>query len=81
MKVRDIVEYGMLDEPAQGTSKAAVRRNTSDVANQNKRMMNRQTDAATNATIAQQQASRQERRRRKAPTGIPARLMQPGGQQ
>ena len=81
MKVRDIVEYGLIDEPAPGQRKAAIRRNTSTLANQTRRQMNRQKDANDNANIANQQAASSERRARKSPTGIPARLMQPESKQ
>ena len=40
MKVRDIVEYSMQDEPAYGTSRATVRKQGTDVANANRRANN-----------------------------------------
>ena len=77
MKVRDIVEYGMIDEPTPGQSRAAMRRTVSTQQNQIRRQTNRQKDANDNANIANQQAARSERRARKSPTGIPARLIHP----
>lgn len=81
MKVKDIVEYGMIDEPAPGQSRAAIRKTISTANNQNRRGLNRQKDANDNANISAQQAARAERRARKSPTGIPARLMQPESKQ
>lgn len=78
MKVKDIVEYGMLDEPAIGVSRAGNRNVASKTTNQNKRLQNRTTKANANNAIGQQQAQISQKRKKVAPTGIPARLMQPG---
>lgn len=81
MKVRDIVEYGMIDEPQPGISNANVRKQTSNIANQTKRANNKAQHDQADYTIAQQQQMRSEKRKRVAPTGIPSRLLQPGGAQ
>lgn len=73
MKVNDIIEsgYGL----RQGT--AMSRSVNSKQTNQNIRINARTADANREAGVAQQHSYRSEKRRRKAPTGIPSRLLQP----
>lgn len=78
MKVRDIVEYSTQDEPAYGTSRAAVRQQGADNANMNRRANNSAKNANDEANIqAQHQFHKQKRTARRIPTGIPARALQP----
>lgn len=77
MKVRDIVEYGMTDEPAPGMSKARVRQDVANVVNSNRRIANRAQNANDETSIAQSHAARAEKRKRTSPTGIPSRLLNP----
>ncbi len=52
MRLRDIAEaYGQIDEPVAGLSKAAVRQQTSDMANQTQRANNQAQDANAEANI------------------------------
>jgi hypothetical protein len=75
MKVYDIIEaYGTNDEPAPGVSKAAVRKQTSDAINANKRANNSAEHQNAQANIQQQQGMRKEiRQQSKRATGIPNR--------
>ena len=78
MRLRDIVEaYGEIDEPAYGLSKAAVRQQTGDIYNQNKRANNQAQDANDEANIKAAQEYRGQLRKRLAPTGIPSRMLAP----
>lgn len=78
MRLRDIVEsYGEIDEPAYGMSKAAVRQQTGDIANQTKRANSQAQDANDEANIKAAQEYRGQLRKRLAPTGIPSRMLAP----
>ena len=78
MRLRDIAEsYGQVDEPAAGLSKAAVRQQTGDMANQARRANNQAQDANDEATIKAAQEYRGQLRKRLAPTGIPSRMLAP----
>jgi hypothetical protein len=78
MRLRDIAEsYGQIDEPAAGLSKAAVRQQTGDMANQARRANNQAQDANDEATIKAAQEYRGQLRKRLAPTGIPSRMLAP----
>ena len=77
MKVRDIVEYGMTDEPAPGVSKARVRQDAVTPINQTRRANAQNANAGAEQAIAQQQANISQKRKRVAPTGIPSRLLSP----
>lgn len=78
MKVRDIVEYSMQDEPAYGTSRAAVRKQGTDAANANRRANNQARNANDEANVkAQQQYHKDKRVAKRVATGIPVRAMQP----
>ena len=74
MKVRDIIEYGLVDEPAPNLSKAAIRKDRSNQTNLLKRQTNQIDDQNRELSIAQQQASRNQNRDvRRIPTGQPNR--------
>ena len=78
MRLRDIVEaYGEIDEPAYGMSKAAVRQQTGDIANQTQRATGQAQDANAEANIKAAQEYRGQLRKRLAPTGIPSRMLAP----
>ena len=78
MRLRDIAEsYGQVDEPAAGLSKAAVRQQTGDMANQARRANNQAQDANDEANIKAAQEYRGQLRKRLAPTGIPSRMLAP----
>jgi hypothetical protein len=78
MRLRDIVEaYGEIDEPAYGMSKAAVRQQTGDIANQTQRANGQAQDANAEANIKAAQEYRGQLRKRLAPTGIPSRMLTP----
>jgi hypothetical protein len=77
MKVRDILEYGMADEPVYGTSKAALRTQTTDMANQFKRQTNQAQNASDEANIKAAHDYHSQKRKRVVPTGIPARMLAP----
>lgn len=77
MKVRDILEYGMADEPLYGTSKAAVRAQSADFTNQIKRQTNQVQNANDEANIKAAHDYHSQKRKRVAPTGIPARMLAP----
>ena len=78
MRLRDIVEaYGQIDEPAYGMSKAAVRQQTGDIANQTQRANGQAQDANAEANIKAAQEYRGQLRKRLAPTGIPSRMLAP----
>lgn len=78
MKVRDIVEYSMQDEPSFGTSRAAVRQQGADAQNANRRANNQAKNAGDEANVqAQQQYHSQKRVAKRIATGIPMRAMQP----
>jgi hypothetical protein len=78
MRLRDIVEaYGEIDEPAYGMSKAAVRQQTGDIANQTQRANGQAQDANAEANIKAAQEYRGQLRKRLAPTGIPSRMLAP----
>jgi hypothetical protein len=78
MKVKDIVEYGMMDEPGGGASRASTRQATAKVVQTNKRITNKNSRSNTNANLANAQAARSQKRKTVSPTGIPARLLAPG---
>lgn len=78
MKVSDIIErtgaYGLQDEPAPGVTKAAARKQTSDIVNQNKRASNAAQNANDEANIANARATKdQQRDQMRIPTGQPNR--------
>tara|TARA_B110000503_G_C7106207_1_gene396024 strand:+ start:951 stop:1211 length:261 start_codon:yes stop_codon:yes gene_type:complete len=76
MKVRDIIEaYGEIDEPAYGLSKAAVRQQNGDIANQNKRANNQAQNANDETNIKANQSYYSQKRKVVTPTGIPSRLL------
>ena len=77
MKVRDILEYGMIDEPAYGFSKTTSRTQAADMANQFKRQTNQVKNANDEANIKAAQEYHSQKRKRVAPTGIPARMLAP----
>ena len=78
MRLRDIAEaYGQIDEPAAGLSKAAIRQQTSDMANQSQRANNQAQDANAEVNIKAAQDYRGQLRKRLAPTGIPSRMLAP----
>jgi len=79
MKIRDVVEagYGLIDDPATGVSKAAVRQQNLDISNKNIRSNNDAKNANDEANIKNSQAVYSEKRKRVTPTGIPARLLNP----
>lgn len=78
MKVRDIIEYSMQDEPSYGTSRAAVRQQPADANNANKRVNNKNADGSREANVkAQQQYHKEKRVSRRVATGVPVRAMQP----
>jgi hypothetical protein len=78
MKINDIIEYSMQDEPVYGTSRAAVRQQTANYTNATRRSNNRARNANDEANVkAQQQYHSQKRNARRVPTGIPARAMTP----
>ena len=78
MRLRDIVEaYGQIDEPAYGMSKAAVRQQTGDIANQTQRANGQAQDANAEANIKAAQEYRGQLRKRLVPTGIPSRMLAP----
>ncbi len=82
MKASDFIkEYGVKDEPVYGISKAAIRKDTSNIANQTKRFNNSIKNQQDELDVKQQQAARSEKRKRLAPTGIPSRWTQPPEQQ
>jgi|TARA_R110000868_G_scaffold118558_2_gene314363 hypothetical protein len=73
MKVYEITEggYGL----RQGGP--AMSKGTTDMANANTRQNNTYTDQGREAEIKQTHAMRAEKRKFKAPTGIPARMLSP----
>jgi hypothetical protein len=73
MKVNDIIEagYGLTRGTAMARSAMATQ------TNQNIRANSRAEDSNREANIAQQHSYRSQKRKRVAPTGIPARLLQP----
>lgn len=74
MKIRDIVEYGLVDEPAPNYSKAQVRKDISNQQNAIRRQINRATDQNREFNIKQNQQSRDANRDvRRIPTGTPNR--------
>jgi len=78
MKVRDIVEYSMQDEPSYGTSRAAVRKQGTDASNANRRANNQARNANDEMNVkAQQQYHKDKRVAKRVATGIPVRAMQP----
>tara|TARA_B100000900_G_C20412931_1_gene647631 strand:- start:385 stop:651 length:267 start_codon:yes stop_codon:yes gene_type:complete len=78
MRIRDIVEYSTQDEPAYGTSRAAVRQQGATNANMNRRVNNQNKNANDEANVkAQQQFQAQKRVSKRVATGIPIRAMQP----
>lgn len=78
MKVRDIVEYSMQDEPAYGTSRAAIRQQGTDMQNMNRRANNQARNANDEANVnAQQQYHKNKRVAKRVATGVPMRAMQP----
>jgi hypothetical protein len=78
MRLRDITEaYGEIDEPAYGTSIAAVRQQSSDMANQAQRANDQAKDSNDEANIKAAQEYRGQLRKRLAPTGIPSRMLTP----
>lgn len=78
MRIRDIVEYSTQDEPAYGTSRAAVRQQSANNANMNRRANNQARNANDEANVkAQQQFHKEKRVSKRVATGIPIRAMQP----
>lgn len=77
MKVRDILEYGMADEPVYGTSKAQARKQSADIGNQFIRQTNQAQNSSDEANIKAAHDFHSQKRKRIAPTGIPARLLAP----
>lgn len=74
MKIRDIVEYGLVDEPAPNLSKAQVRKDRSNQINLMKRQTNRADDQNREFNIKQNQQARDANRDvRRIPTGQPNR--------
>lgn len=74
MKVRDIVEYGLVDEPAPNLSKAQLRKDRSNQPNLLKRQTNRADDQNREFNVKQNQQARDANRDvRRIPTGQPNR--------
>lgn len=74
MKIRDIVEYGLVDEPAPNYSKARVRKDISNQQNATRRQTNRAADQNREFNIKQQQTAKDaDRDVRRIPTGTPNR--------
>lgn len=77
MKISDIVEYGVMDEPSYGTSKAAIRAGISGQTNLMKRQNNQIKNDTDETNIKNMQSFYNQKRKQVAATGIPMRLMQP----
>ena len=70
--------YGMRDEPGPGISKANMRQQTSNVANQTRRTNAQAADANREMNIAANASNRRATRMSaKIPTGIPSRILNP----
>lgn len=74
MKIRDIVEYGQVDEPAANYSKARVRHDVSKQTNNIRRQTSSTQNQNREFNIKQQQKNRDANRDvRRIPTGTPNR--------
>jgi hypothetical protein len=78
MKVHDIIEYSMQDEPAYGVSRASVNKQNATATNMNRRANNQNKNANDEFGVKnQQQYHKQKRVARRVATGVPMRAMQP----
>lgn len=82
MKINDIIEYSIQDEPVYGTSRAAVRQQTANYQNSTRRANNQTRNANDEANVkAQQQYHSQKRTYKRVATGVPVRAQPQGGNQ
>lgn len=82
MKINDIIEYSMQDEPVYGTSRATARQQAANYQNSNRRYNNRIKNSGDEANVkAQQQYHSQKRTSKRVATGVPVRAQPTRGNQ